>query len=82
MTIRYDSEDERKLHSSAIHSLADHFAVDESAVRDIYERKLEELMGHARVKTYLSVLAARHVKSHLNETYILSSETALTDHAH
>ncbi len=68
MAIQYDTEDERRLHFGAIHALADHYSLDESTIREIYENELEKLMDSARVKTYLSVLAARQVKNQLHET--------------
>lgn len=68
MAIQYDTDAERKLHFSAIHALADQYDLDESTVREIYESELEKLKYGARVKTYLSVLAVRHVKNFLHES--------------
>lgn len=68
MAVQYDSDEERRLHISAIHSLADQYHLDESMIREIYENELEKLMYSARVKTYLSVLAVRQVKNQLHET--------------
>jgi len=72
MSIQYDTDEERKLHLSAILSLADQYHLDETLIRDIYENQLEKLMDSARVKTYLSVLAARYVKSSLQASRTVS----------
>jgi Protein of unknown function (DUF3562) len=72
MSIQYDTDEERKLHLSAIHSLADQYHLDETLIRDIYENQLEKLMDSARVKTYLSVLASRYVKSSLQASRTVS----------
>ena len=67
MAIQYKSNEERKLHANVIHSLADQYQIDASEIREVYERKLEQLAGNARVKSYLSLLAVRHVKSYMQE---------------
>lgn len=67
MTIQYSTDEEQRLHSSIIYSLADQYKIDEEMIRDIYENKLESLMDGARVKTYLPVLVTRYVKSQLNQ---------------
>ena len=79
MTIRYDTDEERKLHSNVIHSLADQYHLDETMIRELYESRLESLMNRARVKTYLSVLTARYVKSMLMESHALSAGRAQLD---
>lgn len=66
MAVRYDTDEERKLHLNVIHSLADQYRLDESTIREIYESQLEELMGGARIRTYLSVLTVRRVREQLN----------------
>ena len=68
MTIQYATEEEQRLHSNIIYSLADQYKLDEEMIRDIYEHKLESLMDGARVKTYLPVLVTRYVKTLLNQT--------------
>ena len=68
MTIQYATEEEQRLHTNIIYSLADQYKLDEGMIRDIYEHKLESLMDGARVKTYLPVLVTRYVKSLLNQT--------------
>jgi hypothetical protein len=67
MAIQYATDEEQKLHSSVIYSLADQYQLDEALIRDIYEHKLESLMDSARVKTYLPVLVARYVRSFLSQ---------------
>ena len=67
MTIQYATEEEQRLHSNIIFSLADQYKLDEEMIRDIYENKLESLMDGASVKTYLPVLVTRYVKSLLNQ---------------
>jgi len=66
MAVRYDTDEERKLHLNVIHALADQYRLDEDTVREIYESRLEVLMGGARIRTYLSVLTARHVRAYLS----------------
>ena len=68
MTIQYATEEEQRLHTNIIYSLADQYKLDEGMIRDIYEHKLESLMDGARVKTYLPVLVTRYVKTLLNQT--------------
>ena len=80
MAIQYDTDEERKLHLRTIHSIADQYHLDEAMIRDLYESKLEGLMNGARVKTYLSVLAARHVKSTLLESHALPAGRVQLDH--
>ena len=75
MAIQYDTDEERKLHLRTIHSIADQYHLDEAMIRDLYESKLEGLMNGARVKTYLSVLAARHVKRKRDWNGWCNSET-------
>lgn len=67
MAIQYETDEERRLHASAIDTLADRYHVDASVVRGLYEDRLEELMDRARVRTYLSILAARYVTDLLAE---------------
>jgi Protein of unknown function (DUF3562) len=67
MTIQYATDEEQRLHSSIIYSLADQYKLDEEMIRDIYENKLESLMDGARVKTYLPVLVTRYVKTILSK---------------
>lgn len=82
MSIQYDTDEERKLHLNVIHSLADQYRLDETLIREIYESQLEKLMDSARVKTYLSVLTARYVKSLLQESRMVSSGMAQFDQTH
>jgi len=82
MTIQYDTDEERRLHANVIHSLADQYHLDETMIRDIYESKLESLMNRARVKTYLSVLAARYVKSMLMDSRLLPAGQVQLDRTH
>ena len=82
MAVQYDSDEERRLHFSAIHSLADQYHLDESMIREIYENELEKLMYSARVKTYLSVLAVRQVKNQLHETLRGPSVGMQHEHGH
>ena len=79
MAIQYETDEERRVHTSAIDTLADRYHVDASIVRDIYEGRLEELMDHARVRTYLSILAARHVTDLLDEMRRVPADRPLHD---
>jgi len=73
MAVRYNTDEERRLHSNVIHSLADQYHLDEAMIRDIYERKLESLMDHARIRIYLSVLTVRYVRNFLD--HVPASDT-------
>ena len=79
MAIQYETDEERRVHTSAIDTLADRYHVDASIVRDLYEDRLEELMDHARVRTYLSILAARYVTDLLDEMRRVPAERPLHD---
>lgn len=80
MAIHYDTEEERRLHGNVIHSLADRYHLDETVIREIYESRLESLMGAARVKIYLSVLTARYVKSYLYRARLQGDARATSTH--
>jgi len=82
VAIQYETDGERRLHTSAIDSLADRYQVDASIVRNIYEGRLEELMDHARIKTYLSILAARYVTDLLDEMHRVHAERPVYDTAY
>ena len=79
MPIQYQTDEERKLHLSIIHSLADHYHLDEAMIRELYESKLQSLMNDARVKTYLSVLTERYIKNLLLEGRVLSPHGGQAD---
>lgn len=68
MTIHFDNNVDDQLHSDAIHSLSVRYQVDESAIREIYESKLEELKFNATITSFLPVLIERHVKNKLQFT--------------
>jgi hypothetical protein len=79
VAIQYETDEERRVHTSAIDTLADRYHVDASIVRDIYEGRLEELMDHARVRTYLSILVARYVTDLLDEMCRVPADRPLHD---
>lgn len=58
----YQNDAEQRQHLSAIHVLASTFGLSEDSVRQLYERELESLIGHARVRDFLSVLVIRRLK--------------------
>ena len=62
-TMLYESESEKRQHLSAIHVLASTFSVSEESVRQLYENELQSLVGHARVRDFLSVLVMRRLKA-------------------
>ena len=76
MAIQYDNDEERKQHFSAIYALADHYHIDESTIRELYESELEKLKYSARVKNFLSVLAERQVKNFLHDSRLVPSGIA------
>ncbi len=61
-TMLYENESEKRQHLSAIHVLASNFGLSEESVRILYERELEALVGRARIRDFLPVLALRRLK--------------------
>ena len=59
---------ERKLHDRAIDALADEMRVDAEEIREVYERQYLRLQSTARVRDYLHVLVARHVRHALRRS--------------
>jgi len=53
-------------HRSAIEALARNAAVDAAYVKELYERELNELQAHAKVRDFLPVLVAGAVRRRLN----------------
>jgi hypothetical protein len=82
VAIQYETDEERRLHTSAIDMLADRYHVEASMIRDIYEGRLEQLMDRARVKTYLSILAARYVTALLGHMRRVPADRPLRDTAY
>ena len=58
----YDNESEKTLHYHAIAILQREFGVPEDEVLRLYERELEKLKEHAKIKDYLVVLVYHSVK--------------------
>lgn len=54
-----------QLHAYAIHSISERYHVDESAIRELYERRLKELSVNATITSFLPVLVERYVKTRL-----------------
>ncbi len=65
--VKYKDDLERERHLRTARMLAREIDVPEARVIDAYERELERLDSVARVKQFLSVLAAKHVKSDLQQ---------------
>jgi hypothetical protein len=63
--MRYNSDEERERHLRTARHLAREIAVSEARVIEAYERELERLIGLARVRQFLAVLAVKHVKTEL-----------------
>lgn len=57
---------EYKQHDSAINYIAEHYHVQTTLIRKLYENELGGLLTNARIKTFLSVLTIRHVKEILH----------------
>lgn len=82
MAIQYASDEERKLHTDVIDSLADQFHLDEAMIRELYESRLESLMDVARVRIYLPVLVARYVRNFLSRPQMSDSAEVATKRYH
>lgn len=82
MAIQYVSDEERKLHTDVIDSLADQFHLDEAMIRELYESRLESLMDVARVRIYLPVLVARYVRNFLSRPQMSDSAEVATKRYH
>jgi hypothetical protein len=54
-------------HSSAIEALAREACAEPAYVKELYERQLDGLEAHVKVRDYLPVLACRVVRSALRE---------------
>ena len=59
---------EQRLHDRAIDALADEMHLDAVEIREVYERQYLRLQSMARVRDYLHVLVARHVRSALRRS--------------
>lgn len=58
----YSSELDHQRHHQAICALANEFTLAEMDVATLYEEELRDLCTHARIRQYLLLLTARHVK--------------------
>lgn len=63
--VLYRNDNEYKQHSSAIHSLAEQYHVQEPFVREIYEETLKTLQEKAKFRKYLTILVSRQVQEML-----------------
>ena len=63
VALEFESEQERKLHLATARHLAREMRVVEDRVLEAYGRELEQLQRAARLRTFLPVLAAKHVKA-------------------
>lgn len=68
MHVLYRTDSEYKQHSDAIHLIADQYHINESQVREVYEKVLDDLLKTAKFRKYLLILATRHVKQLLCKT--------------
>ncbi len=66
--MRFDfvNEQERQHHRDAAKHLAQEMRVAEDRVLEVYALELKRLQQVARVRQFLSVLAAKHVKALFN----------------
>lgn len=62
MTSPYNSEAERALHHSQAIRLAKELGEPESLVISAYEREVARLITDARIRDFVSVIAAKQVK--------------------
>jgi hypothetical protein len=68
MAIQLDNYEDHQLQYNSIHALADLYHVDESRLRKLYESKMKELSGGAKITSFLPVLAERYIKDILRVT--------------
>jgi hypothetical protein len=61
IVFHYESAEEERQHSRAIHDLAQKLSHDENRVRLLYEEELSRLQRDAKVKNFLTIFAARQV---------------------
>ena len=66
ITMLYQTETEKRQHSSAIDMLANDLGVDEDSIRLLYENELRALQEKAQVRTFLSILVSRMVKEKID----------------
>ena len=66
-TILYENESEKRQHLSAIHMLASTVGLSEDSVKQLYENELQNLIGHARIRDFLSVLVIRRLKEKMGD---------------
>ncbi len=50
-----------------IQALAKQYATSESVIKELYDTELNKLQSTAQIKTFLAVLATRHVKENLTQ---------------
>lgn len=67
VALLYDNEAEKRQHLSAICMLSRDLGVAEDSIRPLYENELRGLKEHARIKTFLSIFACRHIKEKINK---------------
>ena len=53
-------------HAATVASLAQQTQTPAHVVRQLYDQEMTALQSNARVKNFISVIAARRVKNHLN----------------
>lgn len=61
VTFHYEDAEEERQHLNAIHALAQDLNQDENRVRVLYETELSRLQQEAKIKNFLTILAARQV---------------------
>jgi len=67
VTILYQTEAEKRQHSSAIDMLANDLGIAEDSIRPFYENELRELQEHAQIRTFLSILVSRRIKEKIDK---------------
>ena len=66
VTILYQTEAEKRQHSSAINMLANDLGIAKDSIRPFYENELRELQERAQIRTFLSILVSRSIKEKMN----------------
>lgn len=64
MTVDYASVEEREFYVSQGRNLAHELGASETAVVDAFEAEVQRMLREARIKDFISVIAARRVREH------------------
>jgi hypothetical protein len=63
MTADLERKQERTIHEMTARHLAAELRLSERSVREVYEAELQNLQRAARIRQFLPVLTAKHIKA-------------------